>query len=249
MADLFSKTPTLPEIIDPNADHYTTLVGEGKKYRDNSALAFAALKKDEHIRNLEREQEELRKELEKRLTMEDFVDKMKTSTSQAPQPRTPSNADQQIQSERVDNSIKPEDIAKLVDEKLQDRLRQNEEKENLLKVKQELMKHWGNDYQAKLKIAAQQLDVSEGFIDNLGKTHPDALLRLLEIRESKNSEYVAPPRSGNAPVLNSDPKNLGERDWKYFEKLRKESPSTYFSRKVQSEIHRLAMEGKLEIPR
>ena len=56
-------------------------------------------------------------------------------------------------------SIKPEDIAKLVDEKLQARLRGIEENENLDKVKKELMKHWGNDYQAKLKIAAQQLEV------------------------------------------------------------------------------------------
>lgn len=247
MADLFSKTPTAPEVIDPNADHYSELVGEGKKYRDNAALAYAARKKDEHIRNLEREQEELRKELEKRLTMEDFVDKMKNASTQVPQPRTPSNAEPQAPSERVDNSIKPEEIAKLVDERFQDRVRQTEEKENLEKVKRELMKHWGSDYQAKLKIAAQQLDVSEGFIDNLGKTHPDALLRLLEIRESKNSEYSPPPRGGVAPV--SNPNNLGERDWKYFEKLRKENPSMYFSRKVQSEIHRLAMEGKLEIPR
>lgn len=248
MTDLFSKTPSAPETIDPNADHFAELVGEGKKYRDEKALAYAARKKDEHIRNLEMEQEELRKELQKRLTLEDFVDKMKNSSTQQPQPRTPSNADQPNPSERVDNSIKPEDIAKLVDEKLQARLRGIEENENLDKVKKELMKHWGNDYQAKLKIAAQQLEVSEAFIDNLGKTHPDALLRLLEIRESKGSEYTAPPRGGVTPSP-ANPNNLGERDWKYFEKLRKENPSLYFSRKTQTEIHRLAMEGKLEIPR
>lgn len=244
--DLFTKNDTTLLPIDPNADHFSELVGEGKPYRDQQALAYATRKKEEHIKKLEREQDDLRKELDRRLTMEQFIDKMKTSSSQAPTTPTPTSL--QAPSERVeDKSIKPEDINRIVEEQFNERMRKQEETNNLSKVKQELAKHWGPNFPEKLKVAAQQLDVSEAFIDNLGKTHPDALLRLLEIRESKGSEYSPPPRGSVAPTSNQN--NLGERDWKHFEKLRKENPSLYFSRKIQSEIHRLAMEGKLDIPK
>ena len=60
----------------PETSYYDRMVGEGKKFKDNEALAYSNFEKDRFIEQLKREQKELRDDLNSRLNMEELVNKL-----------------------------------------------------------------------------------------------------------------------------------------------------------------------------
>src|SRR5688572_12541162 len=93
MTDLFSGSNNEP--ADSGDDNnqgsiLEQLVGEGKKFADAEALAKCKAESDAFIETLKREQAELRRELDTRLSLEDFLDQQK-ATPAAGTPSTPAS--------------------------------------------------------------------------------------------------------------------------------------------------------------
>lgn len=219
------------------------LVGEGKKFRDDELLAKGKWESDLYIKRLEAEKEEMRKDLEARMSVDEFIKQMKNDKLN---PQSPT-AHQQPEGERrieqpQEKAISADDLTKLVEEKLSQRDEQKQRKENVLFARNELLKEWGQTFPERLKIEAQRLGVSEDFLASTAETAPIAFLKLLGVNPSgpsKASTYQAPPRSELNVSANGE-QSEGIRKWKEFEELRRTNPRKYWSRGVQAEIHKLA---------
>lgn len=236
MTNLFeAKEHTRPEDISNPYEH---LVGEGKKYKDNNSLAFAALKKDEHISTIERENAEARAELERlktelatRGTVEDALKRL---TPQTP----PAQSNQDVET-RTDDRINPEQVFDELYEKRRAKERDIERKQrNVDMVDHELEKAWGKDYSRKLNEVADELGGKE-FLLNLAAENPKAFLKMV------GANVVSMP---NRPVVDTTPltsrlnltstSNPNFKGHSYYQKIRRENPKDWNanSGKYQAEM-------------
>lgn len=247
MSDLFNEDSS--PAIDPNKDYYEELVGEDKRYKDTKAVGRAIVEKDAFIEQLKKEAEEARTELRARLTVEEMLDQMRNPANTSNE----SNAGATSQQETVqthNNQILPEDIDKLVEQKLQAKERERSEQAakerseaNLNEVRNKLTELYGSNYASSIKQKADELGVTTEFLTETASREPKAFFKLLDISNQQQPQrdiFQAPAQSKvNTTAINQV--NTGERTQAYYDKLRKDNPKKYWSSEVQSQRHKDAM--------
>jgi hypothetical protein len=235
LTKLFSDAP------DQGDDYVAQATAKFKK--DDGSLDVDALAKSwghgqQHIGNLETEQAGLRKDLEQRLTMETFLEKI-TKAPAAP----PSSSDNQDDEEPPK---KPEidlaQVTKLVEDKITATQRQATAQANVDYVAKKLQEVWGDGFSNKLNARAKELGVSKDFLGGMAESHPQAFLELVIPKTSSvTPSAFVPPQS----TTRSATTTKGNDAWANFEEIRKKDPQKYWSREVQNEIHKQALDGRL----
>lgn len=235
MTTLFDPPPIeVPETIDPNKDYHAELVGDGKKYKDDAALARAKAESDAFIKRLENETKALRDALTKaenevktRTSLDDFLQKVSQAQNEPPATRSnPDNhADQTVLSE--------EKITQIVESRLSAKEKASIANSNLRIVTEGLQQALGPNYVQALEAKTQELGLDKETLDNLAKTAPKAFFALIGITaEQKQSIFRQPESSVRSPQSTAGVKNA-----KYYENLRKTLPaSEYWSPRLQNEI-------------
>lgn len=228
MPNLFASN--LPDFtVDPDKDYFAEFVGDGKKFDSPQELARAKAESDAHILRMEAEQAALREELSTRLKYEEFLDQLKTTplgTTSRPQDDGDTNQDK--------SAFNPEDIERLLEQKLNQRDAERTATQNLNIVHNKLLEVFGPNYAQHLKKQAADLGMSERMVQNLAATNPKALYKLLGVGETKeNNLFEAPPRNQSTNTTFSATKAKGDS---YYEELRKKQPREYWSPKIQNEI-------------
>lgn len=234
MTELFQGTI---DNIDPEKDYTPDLVGEGKKYKTVQDLARAVLHKDVHITRLEGETSQIRDELATRISYQDFLDQIKSSQG--------SNRDSQ-DSDDTDtekSAIKPEDVADLVLQRLNQTQQQQTASQNEALVVNKLTEVLGPNYASKLRQQAAELGLSDAEVKSLAQRNPKALFRMFGIDAERQVEtFEAPVRtqqSGFAPT--------GQRRGKtYYDEIYKSDPVKYFSPEIYNERYKLIQEIGIE---
>lgn len=227
------------EPIDPNKDWRSELVGEGKKYKDDAALALAVVHADRHIKRLETEQNALRTDMTSRLSLEELVTKL-SSQQKAPDPAQTGGDDHS--SEPSKNTLTADDLARIVDERVKTLSEAERSKANMNLVKSTLKQEWGPDYVDKMKSKAQELGVGENFLNSLAMEQPKAFLKLMEVgtKPAASTPNTSAPVQGTRMTqqTQTDPNYKGKS---YFDKLRRETPSKFWDHKTQLEMNQIAM--------
>lgn len=219
------------------------LVGEGKKFTDAEALAKGKYESDKHIEHLHGELSALRQELDKRLTLEEFVDKMKESRGGQPDDHESNhdnqNGDEGNSGENQNNAVTPEEIRKLVEDQFKHSEGIAKKKSNLDTVIQKAEEALGSDYKVKLAQKAKQLGLGKEFLTNLAMEQPDSFVKIMigDDTLKQNDDIITPPKSEFTPP---NPLADNSKTWNYYEKLRKENPRDYFTPQVQNEMHEQA---------
>lgn len=222
------------------ADYLSELVGEGKKFKDEQALAKSVKFKDEHIAKLEREMANAREEISKRATLEEFLDKIE-SRSRTPNQEQLGEGDG---NQEGATSLTPEAIKALVKQATLEERTQATEQQNLMASVQELQKAWGQNWQQKLVEKRNELGLSEEFMNSIAFKSPKALLNLVGVNQSpvgRNQEpnlYV-PPRN---QMANASDTNSGGKNKAYWDKMQKTDPILYRSAAMTAERHRVAQQ-------
>lgn len=253
--DLFSNNDTPPAtqaifenegtrniVIDQAKDWLGEYVGEGKKFKDVADLAKGKAHSDAFIARLEKEMEGLRTELNTRLKLEEFMDRMNSNNSSQAASQTTQTAGSSNQFEgTAQNTISPTDIEKVIEQRLQAREAEKAVQTNLEMTKSKLQAAFGENYVSELEARTQSLGLSKDFVNDLAKREPKALFALLNLNETPQRQapdVFAPRGSVNTGGLSQA--SSQEKTFKDYEKLRKENPAVYWSSQVQNEIHRQA---------
>jgi hypothetical protein len=221
------------QIVDPNKNYYEDLVGEGKKYKDNEALARAAIFKDHHISQIETENKGMREDLTGRQRMEELIEKFSSVQNSKPD-------DNDGQPGREVGTpvpaLKSEDLDQLIEQKLSAKQQQMKREENLATVKTTLSQKLGPNYSNKLREQAQNLNVSETFLTTIAAENPQAFYRLVGLDARQEQGLFTPPQSSvNSSGLGTSPTQL--RNKAFYTKLRQENPAEYWSVQTQNRIH------------
>lgn len=220
------------------------LVGEGKKFKDDEALARGKWEADQFAESLKRENAEMRIELQSRLNMDELVNKLgKTaSTNGTPPSQEPTPSPTPVQPTPGLTSDDVQSIVKNTLTKEQTKLQQDR---NLTSVANALQKAWGDDWVSKLRKVGNSLDMTEEQMDTLAKTTPKVLLGsvLKEPEKVDNDKFVAPRSSIMGTVKPQDSKG-----WDYYEQMRKTDPRKYYTASVQAQFHKDVQSGKVILP-
>jgi hypothetical protein len=247
---LYKETPETTISADTNITSYEDLlVGEGKKFTNAEALARAKYESDRYIEQLKRENKELRVDLNGRANLEQLVSELqKTGTSTST--RTDVMGEQHSDSTPVSGTataqpVTKETIAELVKSIVTDSKTQDARANNIDRCVRQLQDAYGDSYVNKLEETSKKLNLSKKYLDDLAATSPEALLQLVGAPAPKVS--VTAPRTSVQSTLSSQPKG-GQKDWAYYQNLRKTNSREYFSTAVQNEIHQRVLRGELDVP-
>lgn len=219
MTKLIDETEVEPKFED--------LVGEGKKYQDNDALARSKHHADKHIFNLEKELAELREDLKAREQVEALINKFesKLGTSTREEPPLVEQPVTQIQ------GLSEKDILSLVDKHVSQQEQKRSRDKNLEDAKAKLTQAYGDRYGDVVKKKAQELGMSIERLTEIAAESPTALMKLVSQGEVTKGSSFTPPRSTQAPARTGF-EDSNVRNYAYWQKLRRENPSQYHSPKM-----------------
>lgn len=245
---IFEDNGEKPILVDPNKDYLSEYVGEGRKFKDAAELAKAKAHSDAFIERLQRELNGIRSELNTRVKLEELMDRMSTTntdkhvTTQATQTAAENGHDG-----TATRNLSPEDIEKVIEQRLAAKEQERRITENVSTVKNRLMAEFGDNYVAELEARTKSLGLSKDFVADIAKREPKALFALLGIesvngsqQKPQNDVFAAPPRS-SMNTAGFSATGTGEKKYEDFEKIRKTDPARYWSAPVQNELHRQAM--------
>lgn len=234
MTDIFSsatseQTTTEGQQSQTNESYVTQLVGEGKKFKDVESLAKGKLEADRHIGEITKTLDELRAELAKQDYAKSLLEQMsKGSEAGAEQPSpvstSPSNTENTTQS--------ASDIESLVEKVITEKERNRTVSQNIATVGEEMQKQFGDKAGQILKTKSTELGMSLDRLKEIAAESPTAFFQLIGVSAQKKATTMTAPQS-TIRSENFNP-NSQDRDFEYYQKMRKENRSMYYSPKVQN---------------
>lgn len=245
MTNLFEPPHATPE-NNSNDNPLEALVGEGKKFKTPEDLAKAKMESDRFIDQLKGELAGIRQELSTRQTLEQLIDKFGSKRDHD----TDHGNNQNSNGGDGDNNVKSlteEDINRMVEEKLSNAERTRVHNSNIETVRKALVESFGSDYVTHLKAKADELGVTEEYLQSMAKETPKAFLKLVEADKASGASRVAnslfsPPSGLPSPARSpSGFSPTGTPKKSFYDELKKKNPSEYWSPAVQNKMHKDAI--------
>lgn len=228
--DLFETDPMSPQ-LDPSKDYFSELVGEGKKFKDEKALARGKYEADQTIEHFKKIQDEMRKDLleaqarEKAgATLQEIYDRLdkaqKTEhTSSTPNVNT------------SPTSLTPDEVKNLSRKEYLQLMAEQKEKENFDKVQVKLRERLGPNFQASLNEQREALGLTAEEINAMAKRSPEVFFRTFGLNQQPQQDnFNAPPR--NTQRNDTFAPRTEKRTWAWYQELKKRDPKAYWDPKI-----------------
>lgn len=217
---------------------FDSLVGPGKKFSDQEALARGKANSDEYILTLETKFDQIREENEKLRTenmakakLEDLLDQWQNRQQKLP------DTEPQVAEKATPSK---EEFISLIDNRVQEREAQKRQAENYNQVKAKLQQAYGEQYASTLSSQMAELGITEQFLNQTARDNPKALLKMLGLDDQPQKDpYRAPPTSQvRSPI--TQPKGE-QRTWSWYQNLKNTNPKEYYSSKTNVQMHKDAL--------
>lgn len=244
--DIFAEDPnsndqgfTNDVTVDDNVNYLEVLVGDGKKFKSVEELARGKAEADAFIAKLIKEQEELRKDLNSRTTLEEFMTKMNTNGNNQNSQTTVTT--QNEGSNGNGSNIDLEALKKQVLEDLKRDQQVNKREQNIATAATKLQELVGTQANALVQARAKELGVSIDFLKNAAAESPDAFVALVAANApKKNDPGFTPPGSKVNTSAGLGDSSVDRTD-SYYRKLKQQNPRAYWDPKTQVAMHRDAL--------
>lgn len=235
MTDIFNaattaETTTEAGNVQTNESYLNQLVGEGKKFKDMEALAKGKLEADRHIGEITKTLDELRAELAKQDYAKSLLEQM-SKGSEATAEQSSLNTPSPSNTENTTQSAS-EDIEALVEKVITAKERTRTVSQNLSVVSEEMEKQYGDKAGQILKTKSTELGMSIERLKEIAAESPTAFFQLVGV--SAKGKPTAPVATQSSIRSENFSSNSQERDFDYYQKIRKENRSLYYSPKVQN---------------
>jgi hypothetical protein len=220
-------------VIDDNVDYLSELVGDDKKFKTPAELAKGKWHADQTIELMKKRMDDLRSDFERErqqnLTREQLESAM-TRFAQAP---LASNETPPVNTADNKPTYDPNQIKSLVSESFMEMRKKETEEANAKLVEGKLIERFGNNYQDTLTRHAVDLGLSSQEVNAMAKTNPKVFMRTFGLDQPTQTQpFQAPPRSSISFTPTSGPK----RTWAYYQKIKADKPSEYYSPKIQNQM-------------
>jgi hypothetical protein len=219
--------------IDESKKYYEELVGEGKKFKDQEALARSKYEADSYIEILKRRSDEMRQDALKwreealaKAKLEELIDQLQSKS------KTEDNTP--VPPESTVKPFDPKEIEDLFSKKIREHEQSKKQQENSRLVKDKLIERFGKGYQSTVKQQIEELGISEDIFNQMAENYPQMLFKTLELDKPRQTEnFQAPPRNTVQGLPSSGKK---DRTWSYYQELKKTNPKLYYDLKISKQM-------------
>lgn len=203
---------------------------KGEAFKDPQVLAKSKLESDNYIKQLESQLTDLRTELSK----EDAAKKLLAELQSRRQDPNANSVPKQGETNPSDTKpvLSEDAIQRLVEETLSKREQANSAQQNAKMVQDQLTQKYGTEAKAHVEKKAQELGMSFDRLSALAAESPSAFMTL--IGEPK-TEFKAPVQ-GTINTAAGNYSNPSERNWDYYQNLRRTNKTLYFNPKTQQQM-------------
>lgn len=221
------EEPTSPSVLGE-------LVGEGRKFNDVEALAKGKVEADRFIEQMKQENAALKSDLEKQAYKLGVTNKMEEMAS-APTAELldPNNNNGgTTNTANTQPSSSEADIESLVEQTLRKREQESVAKNNIAIVESELAQAYGTEASAAVQQKANELGLPMSELQGMAAKSPAAFMQLMGQSAPKSSPLV----QGSIRTEGSTMQASSEKDFGYYQKLRKENSSLYYKPSTQRQM-------------
>src|SRR6267154_755812 len=223
--------------IDANKDYLQELVGDGKKFKTPQDLARGKAESDAFIETLKRQQDELRADFHRvreenvaKAKLEELIDRLQNG-------KQPDTSGDKTPAKDVElKPYDPKELETLIPQKIREYELSRKQSDNFKVVQDRLTKTFGANYQNVLNEKMKALDLTPEDINSLARKSPSAFFNTLGFEQQVQQDgYQAHPRSSQRSD-NFAPRTEN-RTWSYYQKIKKENPTLYYSPKITNQMH------------
>jgi len=232
---------TQPE-TSPQESYVQKLVeAKGENWKDPEVLAKGKLEADGYIKTLEDQLEQMREDMKKQDYQAQILDQLqnKATESTAVSTEVPNNNNGDINAQNTTEAVDEEVLKSLVEKTLTQREKDAVIKQNLLQVDQELEKSFGTEASAKVQEKADQLGMSMERLREIAAESPAAFMSLI----GEPQKTFSPMVQGSVRTEGVNMQPSAERDWNFYQNLRRQNSKEYYTPKVQQQM----MKDKLRL--
>lgn len=208
---------------------FEALVGEGKKFNDAEALARGKQESDTFIKQLQTELQGLREDLDKRMTSEEVLTKIREEAA----------TNSATTGENTTPQLGKDDIAELVKQTLESTRTEETKDRNLMAVDQKLAEVYGDKRAEWLNSEAHKLGVSIDFLADVAKASPDAFFNTVGLSSTvTNTTASVTTGTVNTETVAqvTEASGIKPNTMKYFDAIKKEDPRKYWTPAVQNAL-------------
>ena len=223
------------ETPSPQGSFLSKLVeAKGENWKDPEVLAKGKIEADGYIQTLEGQLTQMREDLKKKEYQDEVLEQLqkKATESTAVNNGVPNNNNSNADGENTTRNISEEDLKSLVEQTLTQREADAVTKTNLQRVDEELDKSFGTNAEEVVKKKAEELGMSMDRLSEIASESPNAFFTL-----------IGEPKPTFNPMVNGSVRTEGvnmqvstDRNWQYYQKLRRENPNQYYEPKMQQQL-------------
>lgn len=243
--DVFSESSqtndtTQPEIqatesTQPQDSFVQKLVeAKGDNWKDPEVLAKGKIEADGYIKELEGQLSNMREDLSKQDYAKDLLEQLQNKAADPTNAKNamPNNDTGGTSEGNTNPSLSEEDLKSLVERTLTERDKDSVVKQNLNLVNNEMEKSYGTDASTKIQNKAKELGLTLERMQEIAAESPTAFFNL--IGEPKKD--FRPMVEGSVRTEGVNMQASNERDWSYYQNLRRDNRSLYYSPKIQRQL-------------
>lgn len=224
------------QALEQQESYLAKLVAQrGENWKDPEVLAKGKLEADTYITTLEEQIAQMREDLSKQEYSKQLLDQLQNKATESTTVNS-AMANNKNDGSASEGNTKPEvseeSLKSLVEQTLTQREKEATVKQNLLVVEEELKKSFGTEASAYVQNKAKELGLSLKRMEELAAESPTAFFNL--IGEPKKS--FTPMVQGSVRTEGVNMQASGERNWEYYQKLRRENKQLYYSPKTQQQL-------------
>jgi len=206
---------------------------KGENWRDPETLAKGKLEADGYIKNLEDQLATMREDMKKQDYQSEILTQLqnKATETSAVNPEVP-NDNTSVNTQNTTGAVNEEDLKSLVEKTLNQRELQAKVQTNLELVDKELEGSFGTEAKAQIEKKATELGMSIDRLREIAAESPNAFFALI----GENKRPVDPMVSGSVRTEGVSMQPSTERNFDYYQKLRRENRNLYYSAKTQQQM-------------
>ena len=205
---------------------------KGDNWKDPEVLAKGKLEADGYIKNLEDQLSQMREDLKKPEYKTEVLEQLQSKAAEntAASNGVPNNSNTETQN--TSGTFSEEDLKSLVEKTLGQRELEAKVQGNLQLVDKELEGSFGTEAKAQIEKKATELGMSVDRLRDIAAESPNAFFALI----GENKRPANPMVSGSVRTEGVAMQPSTERNFEYYQSLRRENRNLYYSAKTQQQM-------------
>jgi phage antirepressor YoqD-like protein len=219
----------------PQASFLDKLVEtKGENWRDPETLAKGKLEADGYIKNLEDQLVQMREDMKKQDYQADLLAQLQNKATETTTVNNgeSNNNNGSIDTQNTTGVVDEDTLKSLVEKTLTQREKNSTVQQNLSQVDKELESSFGTEAAATVQKKAEELGMSMDRLRDIASESPSAFFTLIGQPEKTFSPMV----QGSVRTEGVNMQASADRNWSYYQNLRRENPNQYYSPKVQQQL-------------